>query len=378
MRAFEFLLEKTLKKQPSSAPTDPNAVPGEPGSDPLYNLKLAIANKIKVMPVDPKTERALQEIEDLLATIGAASRSEYAGGALKLINDPDVNAAQKLLAKYILSMDSTPADRKSMMTQWAKPEGLINLKSLLSTGKHTVSDIVIGYDSNPAIKELTDDLAQVASLGQGKGEFLLSVFSKKITKAVKGDLQIEGFGKVEVKTTDVGAGRFGDQEVRPTNLYQNTVNDFLKTFGDTIKATSVLTKTGINIGGLIRLKDALPVDQRDLFREKLQSSISNIFAATPELAAPVVDAIMVGNENAAKQRYAVANLNNYTATKTDDAGILMINIKKSPYTFVFFNDNASLNAGGMRLHANTAYPITNDPNRNAFPQTQIVDTKQIQ
>lgn len=374
MRAFEFLTEKAQADQTAN----PDAIAGDPQSDPLYNLKLAVANKIKVMPVDPKTERALAEIEDLLATIGAASRSEYAGNELKLINDKDVNAAQKLLAKYILSMDATPADRKALMAQWAKPEGLIDIKTLLSTGKHTVSDIVIGYDTNPAIKELTDDLVQVASLGQGKGEFLLSVFSKKITKAKKGDLQIEGFGQVEVKTTDVGAGRFGDQQVRPTTQYQNNVNDFIKTFKDTIEATKVLTTTGINISGLITLKDALPATDRSLFKEKLLTTISSIFAATPELAGPVVDAIMVGNAGAAKQRYAVANLNNYTATKKEDAGILMINIKKNPYTFVFFNDNASLNAGGMRLHSKTAYPITNDPNRNAFPQTDIQDTQRSQ
>jgi hypothetical protein len=374
MRAFEFLTEKARVDQTEN----PDAVAGDPQSDPLYDLKLAIANKIKVMPVDPKTERTLAEIEDLLATIGAASRSEYAGNELKLINDKDVNAAQKLLAKYILSMDATPADRKALMVQWAKPEGLIDIEKLLSIGKHTVSDIVIGYDTNPAIKELTDDLVQVASLGQGKGEFLLSVFSKKITKAKKGDLQIEGFGQVEVKTTDVGAGRFGDQQVRPTTQYQNNVNDFIKTFKDTIEATKVLTTTGINISGLITLKDALPAADRSLFKEKLLTTISSIFAATPELAGPVVDAIMVGNAGAAKQRYAVANLNNYTATKKEDAGILMINIKKNPYTFVFFNDNASLNAGGMRLHSKTAYPITNDPNRNAFPQTDIQDTQRSQ
>ena len=55
----------------------------------------------------------------------------------------------------------------------------------------------------------------------------------------------------------------------------------------------------------------------------------------------------------------------------------MINIAKNPFSFVFFNDNSSLNAGGMRLHSSTAYPITNDP-RNAYPQTQIVSTQQVQ
>jgi hypothetical protein len=63
--------------------------------------------------------------------------------------------------------------------------------------------------------------------------------------------------------------------------------------------------------------------------------------------------------------------------KKDDKGILMINLSKSPFSFVFFNDNDSLNAGGLRLHMKTAYPVTNEP-RNAYPQTSLVVTKRSQ
>jgi hypothetical protein len=90
----------------------------------------------------------------------------------------------------------------------------------------------------------------------------------------------------------------------------------------------------------------------------------------------VVDSIVAGNENQAKQRYAVANLNNYMAQK-DDVGVLAVNLAKNPYTFVFFTDNKSLNAGGMRLHSKTGYPIAADF-RDAYPQTDIVDTSQAQ
>ena len=121
----------------------------------------------------------------------------------------------------------------------------------------------------------------------------------------------------------------------------------------------------------------MPVEQRDLFKEKLTNAVSNIFVALPDAAGPIVDAIMVGNDGLAKQRYAVAALNNYMSAKTEDKGILVINLRKDPYTFVFFNDNKSLNAGGMRLHAGTTYPITNDV-RYAYPQTDIVDTSQVQ
>jgi hypothetical protein len=371
MRAREFL------KLIFEAAARPTATPGDPALDPLYNLKLVVANKIKDLPPDPATEQALHEIEDMLASVGAGTKTEVVGKELQKINDVDVNAAQRLLAKYIYSLDASPADKKSMLAQWATDDGLIDLSALLNPGKNTVASVVKGYEKNPAIKELTDDLAQVAALGQGKGEFLLSVFSKRITKAKKGDLNIDKFGQVEVKTTDGGAGRFTDQQVRPSASYQQSVNDFFKTFNETLTTARLKSSTGVNIDQLVALKDALPVEQRDLFKEKLTNVITNVFVAIPDATGPIVDAIMVGNGGAAKQRYAVAALNNYMAAKTEDKGILIINLRKDPYTFVFFNDNKSLNAGGMRLHAGTIYPITNDA-RYAYPQTDIVDTSQVQ
>jgi hypothetical protein len=263
MRAREFL------KLIFEAAAGPTAIPGDPALDPLYNLKLVVANKIKDLPPDPATEQALHEIEDMLASVGAGTKTEVVGKELQKINDVDVNAAQRLLAKYIYSLDASPADKKSMLAQWATDDGLIDLGALLNPGKNTVASVVKGYEKNPAIKELTDDLAQVAALGQGKGEFLLSVFSKRITKAKKGDLNIDKFGQVEVKTTDGGAGRFTDQQVRPSASYQQSVNDFFKTFNETLTTARLKSSTGVNIDQLVALKDALPVEQRDLFKEKL-------------------------------------------------------------------------------------------------------------
>jgi hypothetical protein len=369
MRAKEFT-------KPSN--TEQNSVPGDPSSDPLYSIKLAIASKIKDLPADPKTEKALSEIEDFLASINAGGRTQAVGGELQTINDPDVNAAQKLLSKYVLTLESgTPADRKQMFSLWRSNDGLVNIKTLLSPGQHTVAQVVRGYEENPAVKELADDLSGIASLGQGKGEFMLSVFSKRITKAAKGDLMIEGFGKVEVKTTDGGSGRFFDQDVRPTENYQQAANDFIKEYGAILKQNNLITKTGVSLPQLGALKDILPADQRNRFKALIYNVITQLFAADPKLADPIVSAIMVGNINLAKQKYAVATLNNYMQIKSEDKGILMINLSKTPFTFIFFNDNKSLNAGGLRLHSSTAYPITTDL-RNAYPQTSVIPTSRAQ
>jgi hypothetical protein len=380
MRAFEFLSERVAAMRapakaevPAPMPTAPSAAVNDDQTDSpeITALKSVLSSKIKELPTDPSTMKLLQEIEDLLASIGAGSRSKYIGSALQTIEDPDVNKAQKLLAKYFMSLDASPKDRQDMLSLW-KADKLVNINVLLKPGKNTVASLINGYDKNPAIKEMTDDLSQVAALGQGKGEFMLSVFSKKITKADKGDLAISGMGTVEVKTTDKGAGRFMDQQVKPTAQYQNAVNDFRKTFKDVIVQQNIKS-SGISIANLIKINGALNVKQRPVFIKKLTAAVANLFPSAPDMVGPIVDSIVAGNANQAKQRYAVANLNNYMEQKKEDIGILAINLAKDPYTFVFFTDNKSLNAGGMRLHSGTGYPIAADF-RDAYPQTDIVDT----
>jgi hypothetical protein len=191
MRAFEFLIEKVIKP----AVVSPQEAEAE--SPEIENLKVQLSSKIKELPTDPETMKLLHEIEDMLATIGAGSRSQAVGNALELIQDPDVNKAQKLLAKYFMSLDASPKDRQAMLQLW-KADNLVNVDLLMQPGKHTIGQLINNYDKNPAVKEMTDDLSQIAALGQGKGEFLLSVFSKRITKAAKGDLSIQGIGTLEV------------------------------------------------------------------------------------------------------------------------------------------------------------------------------------
>jgi len=348
----------------------------EESSPAIEDLKAQLSAKIKQLPTDPATMKLLAEIEDLLSSVGSGSRAQIISGALEKIQDPDVNKAQKLLAKYVLSLDASPEDRRSMLDAW-KADQLVNVASLLKPGERTVADIVRGYDSNPAIKELTDDLSQIAALGQGKGEFLLSVFSKKITKAApKGDLYIDGVGTLEVKTREGGAGRFYDQQVKPTQEYQNATNKFRDAFQDEIKQEKLTASTGINITGLVKLYASLPTEKRDTFRKGLLYTVLQLFPEAKNMAELFVNSVMAGNESQAKQRYAVANLNNYMAQK-DDIGILMIDLTKDPYSFVFFTDNKSLNAGGLRLHSSTAYPISNDP-RYIYPQIHVQSTKQQQ
>ena len=179
----------------------------------LERIKQVIAAKIKQLPDDDVTKKALAEIEDLLRNVNAGGKAGIINGKLQSIDDPTVRAAQKELARYILSIDMTPAQRDELFDLW-KADRLVDHNALLKKGQKTIADVIPKYNSNPAIKEFVDDIMSIAALGQGKGEFGLSVLSRQINKPEKGDLIIKGI-PIEVKTTDGGAGRFTDQEVRP-------------------------------------------------------------------------------------------------------------------------------------------------------------------
>ena len=140
------------------------------GHDELAAMKAVIAGKIKELPEDEATVKALKEIEDLLKHVHAGGKMGIINGELKKIDDPTVTAAQKLLARYIMSLDMTPDQRDELFTLW-RTDKLVNRKKLLSSGKKTFSEIINKYDSNPVIKELVDELMRMATLGQGKGEF---------------------------------------------------------------------------------------------------------------------------------------------------------------------------------------------------------------
>lgn len=393
MRAIEFLKEQV---------------------DSLASLKTVIGHKIKELPPTPEAVNALEEIQELLASIQLGGRRKANVSDLANWTDQDVVNAKDLLARYIVSLQASVAEKKSMIEQW-KTNGLIDINLLLD-GTHSIDQIVKGYGTNSAVRELADDLMQVSSLGKGKGEFFLKVLSPSITDPPggKGDILVKELGTVEVKTTDGGAGRFTDRQVKPGSGYQAKVDKFIKNFSkyladeqpqtlpgsqstaittgaqtnNTVEARAknaavpkapkpvTLPKTGISLPNLILLAKKVPPEETENFKYQLMSLLQEIFLQSEDYVLPVIDAIMAGQEGKAKQIYGVGILNNYMAQKTDK-GILYISLVTKPTTFTFFTDNDSLNKAGFRLQISTVYPVSNSP-EYAYPQTSIVPTSQIQ
>ena len=212
-------------------------------------------------------------------------------------------------------------------------------------------------------------MMHIAALGQGKGEFGLSVLSKNINKPQgKGDLLIDG-KKIEAKTTDGGAGRFTDQEVRPGEGFEaaaRKLNAFVQQSGFS------MPKSGLSMANTVKVGQDIDKKSQTQYFKLVETVINLIFNGSQSVS-PIMQAIKSGSTTAALQEYAKANFNYYMSMKDDD-GVLYINLAKDPITTVFFRNAEELAKSGLRLHAGTIYITSIADVRLPYPQMEIVDT----
>ena len=379
----------------------------EMAGEAVVDLKNYLAGKIKELPADEATIKTLREIEDLLRDVNAGGRTGKLNKDLQSVNDPVVREAHMLLARYINQIlsfgNATPEDRKELFDLW-KADRLVNLDTLLGGDLAGFTEIFNGYNSNPIIQELVDELMVVSALGHGKGEFGLSVLSKSINKPAsgKGDLLVDYKGEevaVEVKTADMGkdkkvvdpktgktvtrkgkmsSARFGDQEVVPGPGYEaasKTLNDFVKSKGKTVG------DSGLNIGAAIELLKSLKPEDANTLMGLIRNNVKIVFGKQFENPRPdykakltkningILSSIEKGNLNSAMQFWSRASFNYYMAAKHDD-GVLFINIPAK--TCVYYNSAEDLQGKGLRLDADTTYLSGGDPKRTVYPQIKVV------
>jgi hypothetical protein len=369
----------------------------------LNAMKSVIAGKIKLLPADDATAKTLREIEELLQHVNAGGRMGMIKGRLQKINDPAVMASQKKLAQYLASMEVEPKDREELFSLWADDK-LVNIDKLLSKNAHTFGDIFNGYDTNPAIKELVDDVMEEQALGQGKGEFGLNVLSKSVSKPgnfvqnqttdvdgdgdkeeAKGDLLVKldnKWIKVEVKTTHGGAARFSDQEVRPAEGYEaaaTALNRFVVGFSNQSWFKQLFPKGvpayGVNMNKAMEMYKLMKDGE---YGEKLLSQVQNLVTlifggkkADQKMVKTIMSNFKAGNANEVLQLYSQASFN-YYMSKKDDAGVLGINLNSK--SFIFYSDAGDLKKAKMRLNTDTIYLSAKDANRGAYPQLSVIPT----
>ena len=368
---------------------------GLPTPAELNAFKSVITAKIKKLPADDNTAKTLKEIEELLQHVHAGGRMGMINGQLYEINDPAVMASQKRLAQYIASMEVSPENRSEMFQLW-KADKLLDIDKLLSKKSYSFSQVFTGYDTNPAIKQLVDDVMEEQALGQGKGEFGLNVLSKSVSKPGKlvgasaeeesvegkGDLLIKFNGKwrkIEVKTTHTGGARFGDQEVRPAEGYDAQATDLTR-FVMTNKAVASqlfpngIPGYGINLNKAIDFYQLAPQKVKDEFFNKVSAIITTIFggkSADKAAIKKIMLAFKSGDKNTAIQMYAQTSFNFYMGKK-DDEGVLAINLNS--HSFIFYTSADDLTKEKMRFNADTIYLTAKDVVRGAYPQMSIVPT----
>lgn len=338
-----------------------------PTLDDLNAMKSIIAGKIKGLPDDNETVKALREIEDLLKHVNAGGKMGIINGKLQSIKDPSVDKAQKTIARYILGLDMTPDQRDHLFDLW-RNDNLVKRDVLLTKGMHNFADIITDYQE-PYIKELVNDLMREAALGQGKGEFGLSVLSKNINKQEgKGDLNINGRA-IEVKTTDGGAGRFTDQEVRPGAGFEAQATELNKWLA---AGGYKLPGSGLSLTSAVDIYNDLDPASKKTFIKMVSNVLKLIFNSKINVS-PIVQAIQSGESGLALQEYAKASFNFYIDQKDDD-GVLYMNLGTEPITAVYFETADDLTAAKMRLHAGTAYLTSIKDVRLPYPQMDIVPT----
>lgn len=342
-------------------------------ADDLAALKVAVANKIHGLPETPATEKALSEIEELLHYVDAGGKKGIIDAELKSINDKTVRTAHQVLARYILSIDQTPDQRNELFELW-RSDKLIDTKKLITVGARDFSEIVTSYSSNSMIRELVNQLMRISALGQGKGEFGLSVLSQSIHKQEgKGDLSING-RPIEVKTTDGGAGRFTDQEVVAAAGFDSAARALTAFVANNESVPVVIPTSGISLKNAVSYTSMYEGEEQAAYLKLVETVITQIFGGkkTSDID-EIMQAFKDDNPNAAAQAYARANFNYYMSMKKDD-GVLYISLGTEPITTVYFRDADDLTANALRLHASTAYLTSTADKRLPYPQMEIVPT----
>ena len=393
MRFRQFKIVETLKTTVSS--------------DKLDGLKDLIARRIRELPDDENTAKALQEIEDMLQHISAGGRMGSISKELLAVQDDAVSDAKKVLARLVLSIAeefSVTQEQKTEFFNLWKKDQIVNVATLLNPDNRGVAisfaDAFNGYGQNPLITEFVDEVMTVSELGMGRGEFGLNVLSKSIAVSKggkkddegggkKGDLQITLDGKtfqVELKTEQGGAARFGDQEVRPAEGFESAaieLNNFVKKHKAYKTVGFTLSGSGMNLNQAIKFHQVIPSSDKGRFLGLVRNCLSLIFGniqggrkehrmRLKNNVNEIMSAVEVGDNGAAAQAYSQASFNFYMSRKHDD-GVLYTNLNNK--TFVYYDDAAQLLAAGLRFHASTPYiSATKDPVRSVYPQISVQST----
>jgi hypothetical protein len=186
MRAFEFLFERSLAKNPSA------------GNNPS-TVQAQIQSKIA----------KIFDIKELNKIFSYVSKIDLGKGFDEIFDrDPDLRAVQSTLARAIVDSPANVNDKLAFAKELTT-NGIIDTSLLLNPGKtQNIQDLIVTtypeiyQDIAPTLMSLAGKFqVKDKTLNRGKGEFFLALLSPEITIGGLGDITIGNKG-FEVKDNE--------------------------------------------------------------------------------------------------------------------------------------------------------------------------------
>lgn len=334
-----------------------------------------IAQSVQKIP--PETNpRLLQKLQDLIdlaingpeAATKPATPSTYGAVAtpLSTIEDQDVKAHYKVMAKFMIGNGLTAQEIKDILLQLQK-DTLIDKAQLTATSSD-LSKIIPYYNTSPETAHYFNDMLMYQP-GQrvGPGEILFSTHSKNLTKGKKGDLTVISDNReIEVKGGKT-AGRFSDDDVK-TNIapYSVAVSNFMKKYGTTIASAG---KSGYSMEHIVAGMKANPELADDIASDAV-ATIGALWGSDNQYLPAIEKALRSKDPKTALYYHGMANLDLYFAAKAAGMGILFIHASNTPAQTNYADSLEDL-LNVSTVTVSSAYPISPRPSE-AFPKISAV------
>lgn len=241
------------------------------------------------------------------------------------VKDENFNLAPLLtkVTQLIFHVDTDYQKLNAFLTKLEKGN-VVDVSVLKAPG---VGNITSFFSGDETATKIFKALAEVGAgkKQKGPGEYALAMLSNQIQlRNSEGDLDVAGFGKLEVKAeTTSGGGRLG--EGGPSNPVAKKYWSVLPSI-----ATHMETNKGLGIGNFVRyLAVDLPLNDAEKKKQR-QDLLTNWYSQIFSDSNAIVQAFMQDDPVVAESMYGRANFESYKANYGWD-GLLSVNFNTGKY-----------------------------------------------
>ena len=365
-------------------------------SDPAYNkekldnLKDVIAKAIKKVELADDPDDQAAQILILTRVYNTIEQRNIVNSLIDAGKGTAVEDYSHEITKHLFnSIAGYGSYNVNTFINDVKNDTLINFENLLKPGgPYSLSKAFVGTSGKGysnigirAFRELSNygkDKSQA-----GAGEYIFQFLSKKITKGGTGDLNIAGYGLVELKlNSGDGGGRLGDR----TEATQNGQRAIIKKFNNSTKYGGIQFEPKVGKGGTLALTSWIGQINQALNENDPENGKANAkfkFELTKALIEKalgpgynknvdnILQAMLVSGLSTKEVRelikpYAVEQFRAYQA-RENWKGLLYVDVGQSLY---FYFDNADTFAQSVNLFFTTSPGIipSGTGNREVFFQ----------